>query len=359
MKTGDILQNVSRQFQGLYNLAENLGSGVNNFYSLPMVQKTAGFLTHGGPLQLLSLFILSSLVMIWRLNAVEKKGFEGTAMGTLIMPFFSGFANIAFAWVIGKGGGSLVLENCIVNNVTNLTLLLGLPALIWGLDLSPENDDKRMLIKRKTDRLSLDLSIIAMLFFTGVLWSLGRDGELDLGDGLVLVGIFLFWQIFQVFDLTKANIRKNSILHPSIILDLIITGLGAWGVCHSIDSLLLWLEHEGTGMFISENAGWLSGFLMVLPNGLLAFYYGAAKRAEIVYTSQIGDGHICIPMCIGLFAVFSPMKTPSFFELGIIMLSGAGVIHLLFAGLLGKLPRAAGALLVIAYFIFLYRGLPA
>jgi len=29
---------------------------------------------------------------------------------------------------------------------------------------------------------------------------------------------------------------------------------------------------------------------MVLPNALLAFYYGAKRRADIVYASQVGDG---------------------------------------------------------------------
>ena len=55
---------------------------------------------------------------------MECKGFEGTVLGTLIMPYCSGFANLVFAFVMSRAGGkgSTVMENCIVNKVTNLTL---------------------------------------------------------------------------------------------------------------------------------------------------------------------------------------------------------------------------------------------
>ena len=50
------------------------------------------------------------------------------------------------------------------------------------------------------NRLSLLLTLVAVLFFSGVTWALGSDGRLDRSDGLVLVALFLFWQSFQVFD---------------------------------------------------------------------------------------------------------------------------------------------------------------
>jgi cation:H+ antiporter len=83
------------------------------------------------PLMLLALFVVASFVMIWRLHAMESKGFEGTVLGTLIMPYCSGFANLIFAYVMSSSAanGGLVIENCLVNNATNLTLILGLAAI--------------------------------------------------------------------------------------------------------------------------------------------------------------------------------------------------------------------------------------
>ena len=44
---------------------------------------------------------------------------------------------------------------------------------------------------------------------------------------------------------------------------------------------------------------------MVLPNGLLAFYYGWRGNPEVVYTSQVGDGHISMGMPVTVEGTFS------------------------------------------------------
>jgi hypothetical protein len=56
----------------------------------------------GHPLFQLAVFALANVVMIWRLHAMESKGFEGTVLGTLIMPYCSGFANLVFAFVMAE-----------------------------------------------------------------------------------------------------------------------------------------------------------------------------------------------------------------------------------------------------------------
>jgi len=101
----------------------------------------------------------------------------------------------------------------------------------------------------------------------------------------------------------------------------------------------------------------LSGWLDVLPNGVLAFYYGWKRQPEVVYTSQVGDGHVCIPLCIGLFAIFRPIIVPPFFETGVLILLAATFIHLICIGLFGYLPRTLAWLLTATYLYFVYAGL--
>ena len=311
----------------------------------------------------LVLFLAGSALMIWRLGVLEGRGFEGTVLGTLIMPYCSGVSNLVFAYVMGRSGGngSLVLENCLVNNVTNMTLLLGFPALLWTLDLFPgKKHPKRQASRRKDhrlNRLSLLLTIIAMLFFTGVTWALSRDGVLDFSDGLVLVAVFLFWQVFHVFDVLKTNLQRNRAMPVSMTLDLASILAGGGAVYFSVERLVAWVSASGKGLLITDNLGWLSGLLMVLPNAMLAIWYARAGRADVVYSSQVGDGHICIPMCIGLFALFTPIRIPAAFLPGVWLIIGAGVIHFGFLAIVGRLPRWMGALLTGAYVFFLYKGI--
>jgi cation:H+ antiporter len=315
------------------------------------------------PLVLLAIFVAASFIMIWRLQAMESKGFEGTVLGTLIMPYCSGFANLVFAYVMSNAAinGRLVIENCIVNNATNLTLILGL-SVIFGSAANKQKGNPKKKVKNHADfhrinRLNLLFTLIALFLFTGTLWALAKDRILDFYDGLVLVGLFVFWQILHVFEILKDNIRKNKAFQWSIVLDLLIIAASAYCVYYSIDHLVEWVSKSENQYISFKNLGWLSGGLMVLPNAFIALYYSRIGRQDIVLSSQIGDGHICIPMCIGLFSIFNTIQVPNFFQTGIYVILGAGAVHFLSIAFLGRVPRFMGFGLIGAYAFFLYKGI--
>ena len=316
----------------------------------------------------LALFLATSLLMIWRLEALLDHGLQGTALGTLVMPYCSGLGNLIFVSVVASGRGPVgeVLTNCLVNNVTNLTLLLGLPALIWGLSLAtPKKKSARTAGKKAgadaavtehINRLSLLLTLTAVLFFSGVTWALGADGTLDASDGLVLVALFLFWQSFQVYDVLKHNVSQRRSFGPLFYLDVFFLILCAYGQYVSIDWLVSWLTAQKGGFINVSHLGWLSGWLMVVPNALLAFFYAARRRADIVYASQVGDGHICIPLSIGLCALIKPIAVPHLFNLGLGILMSAALVHALCV-MIGKgLPRWMGWPLLATYGWFVAAG---
>lgn len=303
--------------------------------------------------------------MIWRLEVMNESGFEGTVLGTLVMPYCSGIGNLVFAFLLGRSGGpgAEVMTNALVNNVTNMTLILGLPTVLWGLRLMPDAAPKKKKAKEagkthQLNRLALLLTLTAVLFFTGVVWALGRDGKLDRNDGLVLVGLFLFWQCFHVFDVLKSNVRQNKSFDWMLPVNLALLGVGAFAVYVSLEWLVPWLLEKNKGFISAKYLGWLSGWLMVLPNAMLALYYGWRGRPEVTYSSQVGDGHICIPLCVGIYALYAPLNVPAFFESAVVILLAATGVHVLFVVLLGRLPRLVGLGLIAGYGWFLYRGLP-
>jgi len=313
------------------------------------------------PWLFLALFIVASLLMIWRLEVLSAKGFEGTVLGTLVMPYCTGMGNLIFAFILGRnaGSGADVMVNSLVNNVTNMTLVLGLPAIIWGMKVLP-SQKKKSKSGGKThelNRLSSLLTLTAILFFTGVVWTMGRKGRIDFNDGLVLVGLFLFWQCFHVFDVLKNNVRQGKSLSWTLPFDLALLAMGAYGIYVSTGWLVAWISNIHTGFISVKYLGWLSGWLMVLPNAVLAFYYGWRKQPETVYASQVGDAHVSIPLCIGVYALYHTMNLPPFFHIGMFILLGATLVHFLFIVLLGRLPRFVGVVLVAAYGYFLWKGL--
>jgi cation:H+ antiporter len=320
------------------------------------------------PWTYVGLFLAASLLMMWRLEAMLDHGLEGTALGTIVMPYCSGLGNLIFVYlmVAHKGPVREVMTNCLVNNVTNLTLLLGLPALLWGLAVVPGLSAVEGRGAKgggdtapRINRLSLLLTLAAVIFFTGAVWVLGQDGSLGRRDGIMLIGLFLFWQCIQVFDVLKHNVRQRHSFRLLFYLDMLIVFASAYVVYVSIDWLVAWLSLQHGSFVSASHLGWLSGWLMVVPNAMLALYWGWKRHADIVYSSQVGDGHICIPLCLGLCALFKPVPVPAFVQTSLLLLLGAAVLHAFFLLTHGGLPRWAGWLLIAAYALFLYAGLVA
>ena len=322
------------------------------------------------PWLFLALFVAASFLMLWRLEVLSAKGFEGTVLGTLVMPYCTGMGNLIFACILGRHGGSGadVMTNSLVNNITNMTLVLGLPAIFWGIKVLPskgKSNGKNGARKKSTaagkvhelNRLSLLLTLTAILFFTGAVGVMGRKRWIDFNDGLVLVGLFFFWQCFHVFDVLKSNVQQGKSLSWTLPFDLALLAIGAYGIYVSTDWLVNWLQLRHTGFISARYMGWLSGWLMVLPNATLAVYYSWRGQPETVYASQVGDSHVSIPLCIGVYALYHTMAMPPVFHVAMIILLGATMVHIFFVTTLGRLPKFAGWALVAAYGVFLWKGL--
>ena len=300
------------------------------------------------PLFYLTLFLAASFLMIWRLEAMAAQGMEATVLGTLIMPYCTGMGNLVFAFLMGAKGGSGtdVVTNCLVNNVTNLTLLVGLPMGIWGMPKGP-----------KLDRRAILGTVLAALLFTIAAWLLPCDAIITFGGGLILIALFLAWQGWHVLAAIKSGSGRGARYAVFLAIDLALLLAGSYALYISTDWLSSWLSSIHSGFLSARYLGWWSGWLDVLPNGALAFYYGWKRQPEVVYTSQIGDGHICIPLGLGVFALFRPLEVGPFFHTGMLILVASALVHLVFVSGFGRLPRVAGWLLVAAYGIFLYAGL--
>ena len=311
------------------------------------------------PFACLGLFIMASLLVVWRLEVLAGQGVEGTVLGTIFMPFCSGMGNIVFALVLAMnmGDGNDVLVNCLFNNVANLTLLIGVPVLIWSMASIPRKKNQKAVREFRMGRLSLSLNLVAAFFFSLFTWLLAADGVLSRTDGFVLLALFVFWQCFHIYDVKKTNLLKKKTYPKTLVFEVGLLLLGAFAVFVSTSWLVQWFQSLESELLPPHLLGWASGVLMVLPNALLAFYYAAKDRMDVVYTSQSGDAHICIPLCIGIFAAFRAIPSGDFLERSLLILMGLCAIHLLFVATMGRLPRVLAALFVAAFGVFLWVGL--
>jgi cation:H+ antiporter len=71
----------------------------------------------------------------------------------------------------------------------------------------------------------------------------------------------------------------------------------------------------------------------------------------------VGDSHVSIPLCVGVFALYHPIILMPFFDISIVILLGATLVHFLCVAIFGRLPRFVGYVLIAAYAVFLFKGL--
>jgi cation:H+ antiporter len=136
----------------------------------------------------------------------------------------------------------------------------------------------------------------------------------------------------------KSNVRQNKSFTWKLPFDLLLLGVGAYAIYFSTNWLVEWISGIHTGFISARYLGWLSGWLMVLPNGLLAVYYARRGNPEVVYTSQIGDGHVSIPLSIGIFTLYQTIDLPPLFFIGAKILLFTAAVHFVFVAALGRLP---------------------
>ncbi|MGF1530554.1 MAG: sodium:calcium symporter [Puniceicoccaceae bacterium] len=316
-----------------------------------LIDAIAANLGSWAPPAMVLTFLVASLVIVWRLEAMMQKGVKGTVLGTLFMPYFSGLGNLLFVFIALRDEtlGGEVFRNVAVNNLTNLTLILGGLGLLVIITFRESSRTKKKLQEAKLNRLSISLSLLAMIFFAFFTWALGRDGTLNEGDGFALIAVFIFWQAFHVYEVLRDNAKGDTGWSPSIWLDLLVIGGASAATLVSIEYLVAWILTLDGRFLSADNLGLLTGLLMVMPNAMLAGIYAIRGRAEIAYASQIGDGHICIPLALGIYASFHPLALTTEALWALQLLAVISALHLCFVIFKKSIPRAFGGFLVVCY----------
>jgi cation:H+ antiporter len=152
--------------------------------------------------------------------------------------------------VNGTAESTEVVTNFLVNNITNVMLLIGLPTILWGARWGelPQSAALAEREAQRSARVDLLLTLTAVFVFTGVAWLLAHDGQFDFEDGFVLVGMFLFWQAYHLFDLLRTIVATRKSSFWLFVLDLVLLAIGSYAVYISTDWLTGWVAWRGEVM---------------------------------------------------------------------------------------------------------------
>lgn len=298
-----------------------------------------------------TLLIVGGLVLLFFGGEATVRGASSIATRFRVQPFVVGATVIAFGTsapelavtLIAALGGSpdLALGNVVGSNIANTGLILGIAALL-----------RPLWLPRKTLRFELPVVVAVAVLLTLFAW----DGFVGLWEGIVLL-VGIAWVLLR----TLIGARKDRVAletaEPAryrllVAVPMTLVGLVAlYGGGH--------LLVEGS-VRIAEALGvaqWVIGVLVValgtsMPEVAASVVAAAKGHGDIAVGNVLGSNTFNIFFVLGTGATLHPVTVAVPIRLDLLVY--VALIGFAMSWLLSreKLPRAAGAILLLGYLGF-------
>lgn len=310
-------------------------------------------------LMYISALIVGILLLVWSADRfidgsaklAKRLRFPTLIVGMVVVGFGTSAPEmVVSATAAWQGDAALALGNAIGSNIINITLILGVTALLTPLALN-----QRVLKKE------IPFLIIISLLSGFIFWDL-KVTRLEGGILLVVLMVFLFWM------LKVATGGKNEATEEKIDLKIAIFWI-FFGLILLIFSskILLWgAKNLALEMGISELIIGLSIIALgtSLPELAASVVAVFKKEHDIAIGNIVGSNIFNLLAVVGLASVISPMEgvAKEFFYRDWIFMNFVTLLLLLLGvGFLGKKYRISfigGAVLLVCYLgynAFLYK----
>lgn len=246
-----------------------------------------------------------------------------------------------------KGASDIALGNVIGSNITNITLVLGISAIVFPIAL-PKS------VIKKDYAFTLTVSI---LFFI-----LALNGIISLVDGLillvllVLINLYFFKSIARIEDdpddLDLQKLKSTPYYLTAIFILGGIAGL-YWGSEMFVENAIVLAEQFGiSDRIIGVTVIAIGTSLPELATSILA---ALKKHTDIALGNILGSNLMNILAIIGVTAVVKPISvSPIFLTNDFIWMLGFTILLLPIIIIKLRISRFEGGILLIGYLLYLY-----
>lgn len=258
--------------------------------SVAILSKAADYFTHSAE-KIGKAFGLSSFIIGGTIVAF------GTSLPELVSSLFAVFAN----------SPEIVAGNVIGSNITNLTLILGIVAVVAG---------RHITVNRELVDVDLPLLIGSALLLGLTIW----DQKFTLAEAILFLGGLILFIVYSIISQKKHSLKphshttKRELITPSTVLLLIASGVGIFlGAQYTIKSVIE-LSH-----IFNVGADIIAVFAIALGTSLpeLAVSLSSIKhkKGELAVGNILGSNIFNIFAIMGIPALFGTLViTPSMLQ---------------------------------------------
>lgn len=250
------------------------------------------------------------------------------------------------------GNADITIGNIVGSNILNILIILGISALVYPL-----------AIQKST--LIIDIPVV--LLATVVLYLLGFDSNISRIDGIIMLVVFAAY-LFYLFTVAKKeasqkklngtteniqseeNVTKEISLLKALIFTVIGLVLIVGGSKFVVDSATAIAKALGLSQrFIGLTIVALGTSLPELFTSVTA---ALKKNSDIAIGNIVGSNIFNILFIVGLSGLIIPVPFATDFRFDTIISGVAAILLLLFCLPKKKLPRFAGAIMLICYALY-------
>lgn len=311
------------------------------------------FLTYIGGGVILLIFGGSTVVR-GAVTLADRLGLSTLFVGLVVVAMGTSAPELAVSIdAVMSGRNGIAVGNIVGSNITNVLLILG-----FGAVLSPIAAEKNVVLR---DGLMV---VIAAAMLT-MLGSMG--GSIERSMGVFMIGVLLVYLTLAYFsERVRPSVSGDRALDavesarmhiPSIILDLIVIGVGFVSIKFGADFLIQGAVDAAHGMEMDEEVIGLTlvAFGTSLPELALVLVAAMRRHTELAVGAIVGSNIFNILAVLGLTSIIQPIEISNMianFDLPVMMVST--LIMSFFLLTRCRLSRFEGLILMLGYFGYLY-----
>jgi len=284
-------------------------------------------------------------------SIASKMGISQLVIGLTFVAFGTSAPELAVSTLASISGNSgVAMGNILGSNIANILFILGTAAVIYPLK-----------VEKNTAFREIPFSMLAALVLAILVNDVLIDGasvaELTRSDGLIMLSIFAIF-LYYVFSIAKnSNVEQEQMADLSTFRSVLYIIAGIVGLTYGghliVDSAVLMAEAWGLSQrVIGLTVVAIGTSLPELATSAVAAY---KKNTDIAIGNVVGSNIFNIFWVLGISATIRPLPGEAGvnLDIGLVLLSSALLMGLLFFRKKHMLNRGHGILFLLLYFTYL------
>ena len=293
-------------------------------------------------------------------SIASKFGIPQLIIGLTIVAMGTSAPEAAVSITAAMGGNAdITIGNIVGSNILNILIILGITSLVYPISV-------------QKNTLAIDIPVT--IFITALLLLLGYDGNITRIDAIIMLVIFFAYLTFLFISAKK---ERNALLQNSVeetssvntaseeteIKDMPLIK----AILFTVIGLALIIAGSNfvvkSATFIAEKLGLSQRFIGLtivalgtsLPELFTSVTAAIKKNSDIAIGNIIGSNIFNILFVVGLSALIIPVPFQAEFRFDTIISGIAAIVLLLFCLPKKKLPRFAGAIMLLGYVAYFFK----